>query len=129
VYRNVRNWTKPKQNTDQPLSEWVHNKDFDESFACDVLSYSPRVVAVYLARAAFWPTLYWTSFKSLISKSNNWMNAIDENIILGALPRGRAADLKVFFCFLVLEKLNFVIVVEIGSEVTCFCGRNWGLVW
>jgi hypothetical protein len=85
IYRNVRNWTKPKQTTDQPLHVWVNNSDYDESFACDVLTACPRVVAVYLARAAFWPTLYWTGIKALVSKSNRWMDRIDENVILGTI--------------------------------------------
>jgi len=82
------------QVTDQPLVEWVNNTDYDESFACDLLEYSPRVVSKWLARSAFYPTLYWTVLKSNISHSTNaWMSEIDDNIILGALPRGKAQQL------------------------------------
>ncbi len=87
LYRNIRNFTKPKQATDQPLTVWVNNTDYDESFACDFLSASPRVVAVYLARAAFWPTLYWTGLKAMVSKSNRWMDRIDDHVILGEEDR------------------------------------------
>lgn len=63
AYRGYRNLTKPPQLTDQPLDVWVHNADYDESLACDVLEQSPRPLAKWLARAAFYPTLYWTAAK------------------------------------------------------------------
>lgn len=94
LYRNVRNWTKASQTTDQPLDKWVRNTDYDESFACDVLTLFPRSVSRWMARAAFYPTLKWTQLKAKFSQANPWMSVIDENIVLGALPVGRAQTLK-----------------------------------
>ncbi len=93
VYRNVRNWTKAPQTSDLPLCVWVHNTDYDESFACDLLTVCPRVVSKYLARAAFYPTLGWTLLKASWSSSNAMLSQVDERILLGGLPRGRAEEL------------------------------------
>jgi atypical dual specificity phosphatase len=94
LYRNVRNWTKAPQVTDQPLAEWVNNTDYDESFACDLLTTCPRGVSKYLARAFFYPTLGWTILKSAVSNTNAMLSVIDDRVLLGGLPRGRAAELK-----------------------------------
>jgi hypothetical protein len=42
VYRNLKNLLKAPQTTDQPLESFVNNTDYDESFACDLLSACPR---------------------------------------------------------------------------------------
>ena len=42
VYRNLKNYLKAAQTTDKPLESWVNNTDYDESFACDLLSSCPR---------------------------------------------------------------------------------------
>lgn len=66
-----------------------------ESFVCDVLTYAPYTLSKWIARAAFWPSLVWTMIKDkLFPRANAWWSHIDDNVILGALPIGRAQQLK-----------------------------------
>jgi hypothetical protein len=48
----------------------------------------------WMARSFFYPTLYWTMLKASVSQTNPWLNEIDNQIILGALPRNRAQKLS-----------------------------------
>ena len=52
-----------------------------------------RGVSRWMARSFFYPTLYWTMLKAKVSQTNPWLNVIDNQVILGALPRGRAKEL------------------------------------
>lgn len=57
-------------------------------------SAAPTVVSKWIARSAFYPTLLWTYAKASVSSSNAWLNEIDSQVLLGALPLGKAAQLK-----------------------------------